>query len=120
MRLLSLAARGGMLDRALEDMRKVTSDKAAIQYGYIVKEDGTRRPRWHDSEVSLLAYAIQEIIKDYALVVDDPQEEAVPAEEPLQPQIIPGKKCNECGAHAVVKRDGCEICTSCGAIGSCG
>ena len=120
MRLLSLAARGGMLDRALEDMRKVTSDKAAIQYGYIVKEDGTRRPRWHDSEVSLLAYAIQEIIKDYALVVDVSQEEAVPAEESLQPQIIPGKKCNECGAHAVVKRDGCEICTSCGAIGSCG
>jgi ribonucleoside-diphosphate reductase alpha chain len=31
-----------------------------------------------------------------------------------------GKKCHECGAHAVVKRDGCETCTACGALGSCG
>jgi len=34
--------------------------------------------------------------------------------------IIPGKKCSECGNHAVIKRDGCDYCTACGAIGSCG
>lgn len=31
-----------------------------------------------------------------------------------------GKVCKECGAHAVIKKDGCEFCTSCGAVGSCG
>lgn len=33
---------------------------------------------------------------------------------------IAGKSCRECGAHAVIKEGGCERCTSCGAIGSCG
>jgi ribonucleoside-diphosphate reductase alpha chain len=31
-----------------------------------------------------------------------------------------GKKCPECGAHAVIKKDGCEYCTQCGHIGACG
>lgn len=31
-----------------------------------------------------------------------------------------GKVCKECGAAAVIKKDGCDFCTSCGAIGSCG
>lgn len=31
-----------------------------------------------------------------------------------------GKLCNECGNHAVIKKDGCEFCTACGATGSCG
>jgi ribonucleoside-diphosphate reductase alpha chain len=44
-------------------------------------------------------------------------------EETLSTSAMPqqlGKKCYECGAHAVVKRDGCETCTACGALGSCG
>lgn len=32
----------------------------------------------------------------------------------------PGKECAECHVHAVIKKDGCEFCTCCGAIGSCG
>ena len=31
-----------------------------------------------------------------------------------------GKKCPECYAPAVIKKDGCEFCTSCGHVGSCG
>jgi len=31
-----------------------------------------------------------------------------------------GRKCPECGNHAVIKKDGCEFCTACGHIGSCG
>jgi ribonucleoside-diphosphate reductase alpha chain len=38
----------------------------------------------------------------------------------LPNEIIHGKQCRECGAHAVIKADGCERCTNCGAIGSCG
>lgn len=31
-----------------------------------------------------------------------------------------GKLCGECGAHAVIRKDGCDYCTSCGAMGACG
>jgi ribonucleoside-diphosphate reductase alpha chain len=31
-----------------------------------------------------------------------------------------GKACPECGAHTLIKKDGCEFCTTCGHIGSCG
>jgi ribonucleoside-diphosphate reductase alpha chain len=34
--------------------------------------------------------------------------------------VMAGKKCPECGAHALIKRDGCEYCTSCGHLGACG
>ena len=36
--------------------------------------------------------------------------------------VIKGKVCPECGAHTLIKADGCERCTSpgCGHIGSCG
>jgi ribonucleoside-diphosphate reductase alpha chain len=31
-----------------------------------------------------------------------------------------GKHCKECGNATLIKKDGCEFCTSCGAIGACG
>jgi ribonucleoside-diphosphate reductase alpha chain len=31
-----------------------------------------------------------------------------------------GKCCRECGNYAVIRRDGCDFCTACGAIGACG
>jgi ribonucleoside-diphosphate reductase alpha chain len=33
---------------------------------------------------------------------------------------IAGKVCKECGNATLIKKDGCEFCTSCGAIGACG
>lgn len=33
---------------------------------------------------------------------------------------IAGKPCRNCGAHAVIRRDGCDFCTACGDIGHCG
>ena len=35
-------------------------------------------------------------------------------------QILPGKRCAECGNSAVIRKDGCEFCTACGAVGACG
>ena len=34
--------------------------------------------------------------------------------------IIAGKKCAECGNRTVIKKDGCDFCTACGAVGACG
>ena len=32
----------------------------------------------------------------------------------------PIKRCPECGNATVIRKDGCEFCTACGAIGACG
>lgn len=118
MRMLSLAARGGFLEKALSDMRKVAWDRGAIRFGFVVKDDGTRVPAWHDSEVAVIAYAIQNIIAHRREALDDSTDTAEVSEHPHP--VMSGKKCPECGAHAVIKKDGCSYCTSCGYLGSCG
>lgn len=35
-------------------------------------------------------------------------------------KVMAGKPCSSCGVSAVIKRDGCDFCTSCGDVGSCG
>jgi ribonucleoside-diphosphate reductase alpha chain len=35
-------------------------------------------------------------------------------------EVTPGKRCRECGSHAVIRKDGCDFCTACGATGACG
>ena len=121
MRLLSLAARGGFLERALSDMRKVAWDRGPVRLGHHAKDDGTLVPMWHDSEVAALAYAIQQILTRRSSA---PQQQELPLEEPEAQRGLPpamaGKKCWECGAHAVIRKDGGDYCTQCGALGSCG
>ena len=39
---------------------------------------------------------------------------------PVSTLTVKGKICRECGTSAVIKRDGCDFCTACGAVGSCG
>ena len=34
--------------------------------------------------------------------------------------VLPGKKCAECGNKAMIRKDGCDFCTACGAVGTCG
>ncbi|GGD65962.1 adenosylcobalamin-dependent ribonucleoside-diphosphate reductase [Caballeronia grimmiae] len=62
MRSLSLAARGGFAARTLQDMRKVSWDRGQVRLGDVERLDGHRSPRWHDSEVAALAFAIQQIL----------------------------------------------------------
>ena len=67
MRSLSLAARGGFLDRALDDLSKVAWDRGPVRLGTYQKADGGHVPRWHDSEVAAIAYAIQNLIAERQL-----------------------------------------------------
>ncbi|TSE36863.1 Vitamin B12-dependent ribonucleoside-diphosphate reductase [Tepidimonas fonticaldi] len=132
MRLLSLAARGGFLERALADMRKVVWDRGPVRLGERLRSDGTRVPLWDDSEVAAIAYAIQQIIErksaghaagaDPTAAVPAPTEggDAEPNGNPLAHTPLAGRKCPECGARALIRRDGCEYCTACGHIGACG
>ena len=122
MRMLSLAARGGFLERALSDMRKVAWDRGPVRLGTYEKADCTRVPLWHDSEVAAIAYAVQNIITRRAsqAVVNTALMEQAPVPATLAPPVMAGKKCSECGAHAVIRKDGCDYCTQCGHLGVCG
>ncbi|MEO6320798.1 MAG: ribonucleoside reductase, partial [Polaromonas sp.] len=122
MRMLSLAARGGFLERALSDMRKVAWDRGPVRLGTYEKADGTRVPLWHDSEVAAIAYAVQNIIARRATqaAVSMAPGEPVQVASNLAPPVMAGKKCSECGAHAVIRKDGCDYCTQCGHLGTCG
>jgi ribonucleoside-diphosphate reductase alpha chain len=40
--------------------------------------------------------------------------------KPTSIKPLTGKVCKECGNATLIKKDGCEFCTSCGAIGACG
>ena len=75
---------------------------------------------WHDSEVAAIAFAVQNIL---ARRVAEPQQQSLPLDEPEAPAGMPpamaGKKCSECGAHAVIRKDGCDS-AQCGHLGSCG
>ena len=118
MRLLSLAARGGFLERALADMRKVAWDRGPVRLGHHVKADGSQVPMWHDSEVAAIAYAIQQLIATRSgstSMASDASKPTLAAPSPLM-----GAKCPECGAHAMIRKDGCDYCTQCGHLGSCG
>jgi ribonucleoside-diphosphate reductase alpha chain len=118
MRMLSLAARGGFLERALADMRKVAWDRGPVRLGTYTKADGSAVPLWHDSEVAAIAYAVQNIIARRQGEAAAPL--ATPAAQPLAAHVMAGAKCPECGAHAMIRKDGCDFCTQCGHVGACG
>ncbi|VTU21924.1 adenosylcobalamin-dependent ribonucleoside-diphosphate reductase [Variovorax sp. RA8] len=118
MRLLSLAARGGFLERALADMRKVAWDRGPVRLGTHAKADGTRVPMWHDSEVGAIAYAIQQLIAKRSGALPATSEASASAAS-AAPSLM-GARCPECGAHAMIRKDGCDYCTQCGHLGSCG
>ena len=135
MRLLSLAARGGFLARALQDMRKVAWDRGPVRLGTLRKDSGIDVPMWHDSEVAAVGYAIEQILERRSITLKSSTPAALAtlatsanahvAQETSHQQdilqtVMAGKKCPECGAHALIKKDGCEYCTSCGHLGTCG
>ncbi|HSH91835.1 MAG TPA: adenosylcobalamin-dependent ribonucleoside-diphosphate reductase [Ramlibacter sp.] len=117
MRLLSLAARGGFLDRALADMRKVAWDRGPVRLGSYRKQDASTVPMWHDSEVAAIAFALQNIIAQRNGVAPSPQAASSPSPAAAR---LAGRKCPECGAHAMIRKDGCDWCTQCGHLGACG
>ncbi len=86
---------------------------------------GTRKQTNYPSTV---AYLAQLIIHRYAMlgILD---EKGVPLQQmgildapdesgPIKP--MQGRLCTECGNYAVIRKDGCDFCTACGAVGSCG
>ncbi|MDR3212630.1 MAG: adenosylcobalamin-dependent ribonucleoside-diphosphate reductase [Azoarcus sp.] len=77
---------------------------------------------------STVAYIARLIIHRYAMlgVLDErgyPVAEMGILESPRdnnEPRVMHGALCKECGNHTVIRKDGCDFCTACGAVGACG
>jgi ribonucleoside-diphosphate reductase alpha chain len=128
MRLLSLVARsGGNIDKALDNLREVIWDKGTVRCSTFTTQDGIVKSKFHDSEVAALAYVLQDVVREITTDTSDmtkvsESQGVLPLKTDIPPQVTVsvGKKCPECGAHAVQKVDGCERCIECGYLGSCG
>lgn len=137
MRLLSLAARGGFLAKALEDMRQVQSGES-IWFG----KAKSGKTITHTSSVAVLAWSIQEELRLRGFFNDQFEEvdldrlvtryerlkafragEDVPSMEPIavasvSPAVNADRvigRCPEkgCGGD-LVSKDGCPTCMDCG------
>jgi ribonucleoside-diphosphate reductase alpha chain len=123
-RILSLDMR--VLDPAWIGMklRKLTNYSEPLG-DFMAFVPGQRRQQNFPSTV---AYLARLVIHRYAMlgVLDEegyPTREMGILETPReggQPAVQPGSLCNECGNVTVIRKDGCDFCTACGAVGSCG
>jgi ribonucleoside-diphosphate reductase alpha chain len=86
---------------------------------------GTRKQQNWPSTV---AYIARLIMHRYAMlgILDEngyPTREMGILEAPREanaPKIMQGALCKECGNYTVIKKDGCDFCSACGAVGACG
>jgi ribonucleoside-diphosphate reductase alpha chain len=78
---------------------------------------------------STVAYIARLIMHRYAMlgILDEngyPTREMGILEVPEQKsggvKVMQGSLCTECGNYTVIRKDGCDFCSACGAVGSCG
>jgi ribonucleoside-diphosphate reductase alpha chain len=77
---------------------------------------------------STVAYLARLVIHRYAMLgvlteAGYPTHEMGILEAPrgeTAPKLMQGALCTECGNYTVIRKDGCDFCTACGAVGTCG
>jgi hypothetical protein len=131
MRSLSLAARGGYVTQALRDLRKVVWDKGVIRCG----TNAYGKPIYHDSEVAVIAWSIQQILFRRGFLTEGGQQIPVKyllkTQSPLPEPVVasvgeedgsrlkpigqkPVGTCPQCSSDLYLM-DGCPTCiTGCG------
>jgi ribonucleoside-diphosphate reductase alpha chain len=137
----------GVYPRALDGLCKVLSldmrviDPAWIgmklrkllNYGeplgdFMVRVPGHAKMESYPSTVSYVAkliihrYAMLGLLDEHGFPVQQMGVLEIPEGQikPTDIKPLTGKHCKECGNATLIKKDGCEFCTSCGAIGACG
>jgi ribonucleoside-diphosphate reductase alpha chain len=95
---------------------------------FMAKVPGENRQQTWPSTVAYVArliihrYAMLGVLDERGFPINEMGVLEIPeaAREREALRLLPGKRCQECGNTAVIKKDGCEFCTACGAIGACG
>ncbi len=86
---------------------------------------GSRKQQTYPSTVAYIAHLI---IHRYSMlgILDEngfPLQQMGILETPKSkttPKPTAGKLCGECGNLTMIRKDGCDFCTACGAVGTCG
>jgi len=95
---------------------------------FMAREPGGAKMESYPSTVSYVAkliihrYAMLGILDENGYPIQQMGVLEIPEGQikPTTLKPIVGKVCKECGNATLIKKDGCEFCTSCGAIGACG
>jgi len=141
MRFMSLMGRSGVpMNKIIENLKEVTWEHGPVRYGTFSK-NGKDVPLWHNSDTAVIGYVIEQLLKKEGLLdneglpiykyttlnntYDSLQTNSIVTNVKVESGYVftdkpIGKKCLQCGAYAVIKKDGCEQCQSCGEVGSCG
>lgn len=95
---------------------------------FMARVPGGEKMESYPSTVSYVAkliihrYSMLGILDEHGYPVQQMGVLEVPAAQSKSSGVKPmtGKVCKECGNATLIKKDGCEFCTSCGTIGACG
>jgi ribonucleoside-diphosphate reductase alpha chain len=96
---------------------------------FMARTPGSPKAQTYPSTIAYLAqlmihrYAMLGILTEEGYPVAPAGILTVPATELAQAaglKVLPGRKCPECGNKALIRKDGCDFCSTCGYIGACG
>jgi ribonucleoside-diphosphate reductase alpha chain len=104
---------------------------------FFARRPGSEKSRTYPSTTAYLAdlllhrFKVLGLLDEEGFPIDssvdyypDEMEEGAPDRPALRAvgamEAMAGKRCPECGNYSVIKKDGCEHCTNCGAQGGCG
>jgi ribonucleoside-diphosphate reductase alpha chain len=100
---------------------------------FMARVPGQDRQENYPSTVAYIArlmihrYAMLGVLDERGMPLSDMGVLEMPEDDGVMPvanapvsAVVAGKLCTECGNMAVIRKDGCEFCTACGAIGACG
>lgn len=86
---------------------------------------GTRKQKTYPSTVAYIAnliihrYAMLGILDEAGIPLQQMGILQTPSDKTAAKPTA-GKLCGECGNYTMIRKDGCDFCTACGAVGTCG
>jgi len=124
-RLLSLDMR--VLDPAWIGMklRKLTNYAEPLG-DFMARVPGSNKQQNWPSTVAYIArlimhrYAMLRILDENGYPTREMGILEVPEQKSGGVKVMQGSLCGECGNYTVIRKDGCDFCSACGAVGSCG
>ncbi len=124
-RLLSLDMR--VLDPAWIGMKLRKLLNYAEPLGdFMARVPGSNRQQNWPSTVAYIArlimhrYAMLRILDENGYPTREMGILEVPEQKSGGVKVMQGSLCGECGNYTVIRKDGCDFCSACGAVGSCG